>query len=742
MGRNIIENNYPVLNMSCAGCALGLEKIINSLEGVNKAEVSFASNSAYINFDSSVISIEEIRKETKKLGFDILLDSKEGENQRDEIIIKENKKLRVKTFASIILSIPIVLIGMVFMNMPYGDYISWLLSTPVLFIFGRDFFVKGFKAIRNKSANMDTLVALSTGIAYLFSVYNILFKDFLISNNITPHIYFEAASVIISFILLGRLLESKAKGNTQEALKKLLKLQPRQVRVKFDNDNIIIKDIEDLKIGDIVVVTPGEAIAVDGEVISGESYVDESMLSGESMPVKKEKGEMVYAGTINQKGSLYFSCLKLGNETLLSQIIEKVRKAQASKPPVQKLVDKIASIFVPTIIIISILSFALWAIFSPSSILTHGLISMVTVLIIACPCALGLATPTAIMVGIGLGANKGILIKDAQSLEIGKKVDTIVFDKTGTLTIGKPSLNDELWAKNIEEEKSKLRDILVSIEKHSEHPFSGAIIENFQIINNYDIFEFENIPGRGIKAKIEDIIYFIGNYNHMKENNISLNKVFEEKAESWSKEAKSLIYFANEKGIIALFSVSDKIKPSTPKAIKTLKEKGIEIYLLSGDNENTSRAIANKIGIENYIWGVLPEEKADFINSLQQKGKVVAMVGDGVNDSGALAQADLSIAMGKGSDISMDISSATIISSDLEKIPILLNLSAKTIKTIKQNLFWAFIYNIIGIPIAAGILYPINGFLLNPMIAGAAMALSSISVVANSLRLKNRMKQV
>jgi len=534
------------------------------------------------------------------------------------------------------------------------------------------------------------------------------------------------------FILLGKLLEEKAKGNTSSAIKKLMGLQPKTVTIVQDGGYQMEIPIEQVEIGNTIVVKPGEQIAVDGIVINGNSFVDESMLSGEPVPVLKNENEKVFAGTINQKGSFQFKADKVGSETMLAHIIKMVQDAQGSKAPVQKLVDKIAGIFVPIVIVIAIASFIVWNIFGGDNGFTQGLLALITVLVIACPCALGLATPTAIMVGVGKGAEKGILIKDAESLELAKMVNAIILDKTGTITEGKPIVTNDFWT----EETLILKQILSSIEKQSEHPLADAVVSHLKNQNTIPISQFESITGKGAKAEIDGITYFIGNKRLIQENEILIENAVAQKANQWGNEAKTVIWFANTKKTIAILAIADQIKATSKKAIEELQLSGIEVYMLTGDNEMTAKAVSEKVGIKHYKAEVLPEHKAAFVKQLQQQGKVIAMVGDGINDSTALAQADVSIAMGKGSDIAMDVAKMTIISSDLTKIPEAIHLSKSTVRTIKQNLFWAFIYNLIGIPIAAGILYPINGFLLNPMIAGAAMALSSVSVVSNSLWLK------
>jgi Cu2+-exporting ATPase len=584
---------------------------------------------------------------------------------------------------------------------------------------------------------MDTLVALSTSIAYLFSVFNTLFPDYLISKGLEPHVYFEAAGVIIAFILLGKCFEEKAKSSTSSALKKLIGLQPKTVMKIADDGTEAIIPVASVVSGDLLLVRPGEKIPVDGEVVSGSSYVDESMISGEALPVEKKAGEEVFAGTLNQKGSLRLIANKVGGDTILAQIIKMVREAQGSKAPVQKLVDKVAGIFVPIVMGISILSFVVWVIVGGENALTHGLLAMVTVLVIACPCALGLATPTAIMVGVGKGAESGILIKDAESLEQAHKVDVIILDKTGTITEGKPVVTDVFWKDKIENQKY-LEALVASIESNSEHPLAEAIVTYYSTIieKKIKVENFESITGKGASAEVNGKPYYAGNHALLKKYKINVQEAFVKIESDWAQQAKTTIYFADSEEVLALLAISDKVKESSKVAIKELKRREIEVFMLTGDNEKTAKAVASQVGIEQYYAHRLPADKAAFAEDLQEQGKIVAMVGDGINDSHALAQADVSIAMGKGSDIAMDVAKMTIISSDLQKLPQAISLSKRTVRTIRQNLFWAFIYNVIGIPIAAGILYPFFGFLLNPMIAGAAMAFSSVSVVSNSLRLK------
>ena len=728
-----IKQTFPVLDMSCAACATRVDKTLNQQEGVSRASVNYASAMATVEYDPLICSPESLKAAIQEAGYDLVIEKgEEADREVEDAHTAKYKKLKIRTTWAILLSLPVAIIGMFFMDMPYANYVMWLLSTPVVFGLGKDFFLNAWKQLKHKSANMDTLVANSTGIAYLFSLFNLFYPDFWLSRGVEPHVYFEASSVIVAFILLGRLLEERAKGNTSTAIRKLIGLQPQTVTIVREDGQLQEIPIGEIRMDDVVLAKPGEKIAVDGTVTDGSSFVDESMLSGESLPVEKRVGTHVFAGTINQKGSFRFRAEKVGKDTLLAHIIRMVQDAQGSKAPVQKLVDKIAAVFVPAIMSIALLAFLVWIFLDPTNGFTHGLLSAVTVLIIACPCALGLATPTAIMVGIGKGAELGILIKDAESLEIARKVDTIVLDKTGTITEGKPKVTDLIGPVD-----SSLTNIFCSLEKLSEHPLAEAVVNYFPN-GSVLIEQFESITGRGVQGRVGGKLYMAGNRSLLEEKRVRIDEGLSEEANRLTSDAKTVIWFADEKQALCLVAIADRIKETSEVAIRELQQMGIEVYMLTGDNESTARAIAGKMGIRHFRAGVLPQDKAAFVRELQRTGKHVAMVGDGINDSAALAQADLSIAMGQGSDIAMDVAKMTIISSDLTKIASAIRLSALTVRTIRQNLFWAFIYNTIGVPIAAGALYPINGFLLNPMIAGAAMAMSSVSVVTNSLRLKGK----
>jgi P-type Cu2+ transporter len=759
------KQTFPVTGMTCAACASSVETILQYTDGVHAASVNFATNTVQVEWDDS-LTPESINSALQDVGYGIIISEKSVSESVEEEQAKNYQEVKKRTIGAGLLTLPVFILGMFFMNWEPGKWISLILSVPVLFFFGRHFYVNAWKQARHRKANMDTLVALSTGIAFIFSAFNTFFPEFWHARGIHPHVYYEAATLIVVFISFGKMLEERAKSQTGTALKKLIGLQPKTLTRIQDGRTQEIK-IEEVQLGDRILIKPGEKIPVDGKVLAGSSYIDESMISGEPIPVEKRIDEKVFAGTINQKGSLEIVAEKVGASTLLSQIIQRVQEAQGSKAPVQKLVDKIAGIFVPVVMGIAVLTFGIWIVFGGENAFSHALLASVSVLVIACPCALGLATPTAIMVGIGKGAENQILIRDAESLELGHRVNAIILDKTGTITEGKPTVVSMLWSVVSEQssvesdqlagegfqstggEKNPAEDsrlltvdqasILLSLESKSEHPLAEAVVKFLKEkdIQPVELENFESITARGVKGRFEGKTYFVGNQKLLNENGISIPAELEAEAKAWSEKAQTVIWFANDEKALVILGIQDQIKPSSTAAIAKLQSSGVEVYMLTGDNLQTAQAVAKEVGIVNFKAEVMPSDKSDFVKSLQEKGKIVAMVGDGINDSEALAQADVSIAMGHGSDIAMDVAKITLITSDLEKIPQAFRLSHLTVNGVKQNLFWAFIYNVIGIPIAAGILYPINGFLLDPMIAGAAMAFSSVSVVMNSLRLKN-----
>jgi Cu2+-exporting ATPase len=765
----MVNEAFPVTGMSCAACASSVESILSHTKGVQQAEVNFATELVWVEYEES-LSPEDLHEALKKVGYGLLWSDDESGDELAEAQKKAHDEyyyqVKTRTIASILLSIPVIIIGMGFMDWTPGRWISLVLSLPVLFYFGRHFYVNAWKQARHGQSNMDTLVALSTGIAFLFSLFNTLFPQVLLSRGYEVHVYYEAAVVIIAFVSLGKWLEERAKSNTSTALKKLMGLQPKNVHIWMAKDSADSSSISDnfdvqqgeeqviplkwVKEGQIIIVRPGEHVPVDGQVIFGESYVDESMITGEPIGVLKKKGERVYAGTINQKGSFYFIAEKVGKQTYLSQIISRVQQAQGSKAPVQKLVDRIAGVFVPFVLGIAVLSMVVWMVVGGQEMITQAILAAVAVLVIACPCALGLATPTAIMVGIGKGAEHQILIKDAQSLELAHKVDTVVLDKTGTLTQGRPALTDEKWfLDGLEKEQSSVAAIIWAIEHQSEHPLSEAFLAHYQSDYNSSedkivLTRFESMTGKGVEAEDQEgNSYTLGSISYLRDRyknqwNAEVLSSQEDQFRQWEGQAKTVIGFIMNEELRALFALADPLKPTAKGGIDALGRQGLRVIMLSGDSSKTAEAVAKELGIEEVWAQMLPEQKADKIRALQAQGCIVAMVGDGINDSEALAAADVSVAMGQGSDIAMDVAKVTLISSDPGLLAKAFTLSHDTVRGIRQNLFWAFIYNIIGIPIAAGVLYPFNGFLLDPMIAGAAMAFSSVSVVTNSLRLKTK----
>jgi Cu2+-exporting ATPase len=729
--------SVPVLEMSCASCAVSVESILKAEKGVVSVVVNYANAQARIEFDDSITSLETLKKKVQAVGYDLYIEpSNEAIHSLDIIKINALKKLQYKTIGSLILSVPLIVLGMFFMHAKYTPFLLALLSTPIVFYFGNSFFIHAFKQAKHRQVSMDTLVALSTGIAYLYSLFVLFFPHLLFKHTTHLPVYFESAGVVIAFVLLGKYLEAKAKQGTNKALTQLMGLKPNAVTIRIDNQLKVIP-IDTVLEEDVLMAHPGERIAVDGIVIEGFSYVDESMLTGEPIPIEKSIGQPVFAGALNTSGTFYYRANKVGKDTLLAQIIKNVADAQASKAPVQKTVDKIAGIFVPVVVVIALLTFFAWLLLAKEEAFNHAIISSITVLIIACPCALGLATPTAIMVGVGKAAEKGILIKDAESIEAASRIDAVVLDKTGTITIGKPEVVKTLLSTSFQPIH---HSILYTIESQSQHPLSNAIVQWVQK-GPYELLSFtiEAIHGKGVQVSYKERVYLIGKPDWVTTTH---QRGLSDEWTHWIEEAQqkgyTVVLFGNEMELLAAFALSDICKPTSKEAIKKLLNANIEVYMLSGDNQTTAMSIAREVGIQQVQANVLPSEKSIFIKKLQHQGKCVAMVGDGINDSEALAQANVSIAMGKGSDVAMEVAKITIISSDLLKISEVITISKNTIRTIHQNLFWAFIYNCIGIPLAAGVLYPFTGYTLDPMYAGAAMAFSSVSVVANSLWLSRK----
>lgn len=724
----------PVLEMSCAVCANNVESTVKALPGVVEASVNFVANTLSVKYHPSDISLQQIQDAVRAAGYDLIIESDDPVAEQEEMARRHYLKLKRNTIGAWLLSVPLALLGMVFMHLPYANWVMMVLALAIMLLFGRSFYVSGVRHALMGKANMDTLVALSTSIAFLFSFFNTVYPQFWYERGLEPHVYYEASGVIIAFVLLGKLMEERAKNSTSSAIKGLMGLQPKTARliVKGKEEEV---PISSLKKGNVVSVRPGEKIPVDGVLLLGSSSVDESMLSGEPIPVTKASGDRLLAGTINQKGAFTMEATSVGNDTVLAQIVQMVQAAQGSKAPVQRIVDKISGIFVPVVVLLSVITFICWMVIGGTDYFSYALLSAVSVLVIACPCALGLATPTALMVGMGKGAEKHILIKDAFALENLCKVDTIVLDKTGTLTEGVPVVTDATWL--IEPEAHYL-DVLYTAELKSEHPLASAIVgwlENSGV-SICEPQSFRSITGRGIHMTVDNITYWVGSHGLLQMFDAKIPDTAMKEIGDWQENGNSIVYYGEGDKLLAILAITDRINPTSAPAIRKLELMDIEVHLLTGDGMKTAERVAQKLGIKYFNAEVMPNDKEEYIISLQKQGKKVAMVGDGINDSQALARADVSIAMGKGTDIAMDVAMVTLITSDLLLLPDAIKLSRQTVKLIHQNLFWAFIYNLIGIPLAAGVLFPINGLLLNPMLASAAMAFSSVSVVLNSLRLK------
>lgn len=724
----------PVLEMSCAVCAGNVESTVQALSGVEKASVNFAAGTLTVTYNPSVITLEVMQAAVQAAGYDLIVEAEDPVAMQEEKARMHYKILRRNTIGAWTLSIPLALLGMVFMHVPFGNWIMMVLALAIMIFFGRSFYVNGVRHALKGKANMDTLVALSTSIAFLFSLFNTLCPGFWLGKGLEPHVYYEASGVIIAFVLLGKLMEERAKNSTSSAIKGLMGLQPKTARLVTDGREEEVP-ISNLQVGNVVSVRPGEKIPVDGTLLQGSSSVDESMLSGEPIPVEKNAGDRVLAGTINQKGAFTMEATSVGGTTVLAQIVQMVQSAQGSKAPVQRIVDKISGIFVPVVVLLSFLTFVCWLVIGGDSYFSYALLSAVSVLVIACPCALGLATPTALMVGMGKGAEQHILIKDAFALENLCKVDTVVLDKTGTLTEGVPVVTDSYW---ISDDNIRYLDVLYTAEQKSEHPLASAILcwleESGAKVCEAE--NFESLTGRGVRIQVEGVTYWAGSQGLLDIFQAGIPEKVRKQIGQWQEDGQSVVFYGQETRLLAVLAISDRIKPTSAEAVKELKKQGIEVHLLTGDGVRTAERVAATLDIGYYKAEVMPNDKEEYIISLQQQGKKVAMVGDGINDSQALARADVSIAMGKGTDIAMDVAMVTLITSDLLLLPGAIRLSKQTVRLIYQNLFWAFIYNVIGIPLAAGVLFPINGLLLNPMLASAAMAFSSVSVVLNSLRLK------
>lgn len=737
---------FKLRGMSCAACAHNVEAAILAVSGVQTCSVNFGAEQASVTYDAGKADAVQkaVEKAVEKAGYTALplqdALAPETDAARQERQAESRQLIRSLWFSGTVSAILVlgslpVMIGLPVPFIPLWLHNPWLqlvLTAPVLLWAGRSFFINAGKTLKQRTATMDTLVAIGTGTAYLYSLFPTFFPQWFFDQGLTPDVYFEAASVIIALLLLGRLLESRAKGKTSEAIRTLMGLQAKTARV-IRNEQEVDIPIAEVVVGDVIWVRPGESIPVDGKIVAGASTVDEAMVTGESLPVKKQVGDEVTGATLNKSGSFQFRATRVGKDTFLAQIVQLVQQAQGSKAPIQRLADQVTGWFVPVVIAIAIATFVLW--FNFMGNVTLALITTVGVLIIACPCALGLAVPTSIMVGTGKGAENGILIKGAESLELAHKLQTIVLDKTGTITQGKPTVTDLIAVGG---DAKNLLYLTASIERNSEHPLAEAVVQYAQDqgIELSIAEEFEAIAGSGVQGAISNQWIQIGTHRWMQELDID-TYVLEPQWSRLEHLGRTAVWIAVDQKIEGIMGIADAIKPSSVDAIRALQKMGLEVVMLTGDNQRTAQVIAHEVGIDRVFAEVRPDQKADTIAMIQAEGKAVAMVGDGINDAPALAQSDVGIAIGTGTDVAIAASDITLISGNLQGVITAIQLSRATIRNIKQNLFFAFIYNVAGIPIAAGVLYPIFGWLLNPILAGAAMAFSSVSVVTNALRLRN-----
>lgn len=724
--------------MSCAVCAASVESTVRALPGVYEASVNFAAATLTVEFDPEKMTLGRMREAVQAIGYDLIIDEENAVEAQEREQRKHYRALLRRTLGAWALCVPLMVVGMGWMHAGWSPWVQLGLTVPVLFLFGRGFYVTGWRQARHGKANMDTLVALSTGIAFLFSLFNTLFPEVWRARGLEPHVYYEAAAMIVAFVSVGKLLEERAKGSTSSAIRKLMGLQPKTARLVGADGTEREVPVAQLRPGDRIAVRPGERIPVDGRVAEGASYVDESMISGEPLPVSKKPGDGVWTGTINQRGAFVLEAQAVGAGTVLARIVEMVQLAQGSKAPVQRTVDRVSAVFVPTVIGISVVTFVVWIACGGWANLTYALLAAVSVLVIACPCALGLATPTALMVGIGRAAERQILIKDAFALEHLCRIDTVVLDKTGTLTEGRPAVTEWLWLAP-EAVRGGLQAILLGAEQKSEHPLAAAVVAALSEagVSAAEVADFRSLTGKGIAVRGADgEEYWVGSRALAVEYGAEIPDGVSRQTEVWQAAGKSVIGYGRGAELLAVAAIADPVKPTSAEAVRELERMGIEVHMLTGDGRNTAEAVARELGIGHLRAEVLPDDKERYVQELQARGRRVAMVGDGINDSQALARADVSVAMGRGTDIAMDVAMVTLMSSDLARLPQAVLLSRRTVRAIRQNLFWAFIYNLIGIPLAAGVLYPAYGILLSPMLASAAMAFSSVSVVLNSLRLK------
>ena len=750
----MIHQKYPVEGMSCASCSAHVTKALQGVEGVTEVNVNLPMNTAEVTYDPARCTPDDLRQAVERMGFGLLTDrpllatsadeapagadveqrtdAGRAEAEAEARFQLRYTQLRRSAWGALAVAVPLLVLSLVPHLFSGQEFLLFLLASFSLWRYGREFYRGAWRLLRHGTSNMDTLVAMSISVAYLFSCFNLFFPQFFTARGMQPQLYFDSSGVITAFILLGRLMEARAKRQTGRSIRQLMGLQPKEVTRLGADGGAERVAVTAVRVGDCLLVRPGERVAADGVVTDGCSNVDESMLSGEPVPVSKQPGDAVKAGTGNGRGTLTFRATQVGADTLLARIVQLVQEAQGSKAPVQQLVDRIAAVFVPVIIGISVIALVLWLCFDPAEGWVRGLLSMVSVLVVACPCSLGLATPTALIVGIGRGAREGILVKDAASLQVACRIDTVVLDKTGTVTEGHPRLVRTAFAPGVDVDRC--RQMCLSLERLGTHPLAEALCEGLKEANLLPVEDFENLPGEGACGMVGGHRWHVGSWALMQRLHRTVPEPLKQVAEEWQCEAFSLVALADEETVVALFAVADEVKPTSVQALAQLRAMGIRTHLLTGDAEAPARAVAERVGADEVKARVMPADKAAYVQRLQREGHCVAMVGDGINDSAALAKADLSVAMGQGSDVAIEAAMLTLLSSDLQKLPSAIRLSKLTTRTIRQNLFWAFIYNAVSVPIAAGLLYPVCGFMLSPMVAGAAMALSSVSVVSNSLR--------
>lgn len=754
-----MKQKYPVTGMSCASCSAHVTKALQRVEGMRQVNVNLPMNTAEVEYDEKVCTPQMMKQAVENMGFGLLIDqpllqekedegddddeadghepdAERAEQEAEERFEQHYRELRIRAWGALAVAVPLLILSVVPGLFGGQEFLLFLLASFSLWKFGREFYANAWRLLRHGTSNMDTLVALSTAVAYLFSCFNLFFPQYFTSRGIEPHLYFDSAGVITAFILMGRMLEARAKHRTGESLRRLIGLQPKEVMRKNAEGQTECVPIKHVRKGDVLVARPGERLAADGIVTEGSSNVDESMLSGEPLAVQKKPSSSVKAGTVNGQGILYYRAEEVGGNTLLSHIVRLVQEAQGAKAPVQEVVDKVAAIFVPTIVAVALVSMFIWFVCDPSLGLTHGLLALVSVLVVACPCSLGLATPTALIVGIGHGASEGILVKDAVSLDLARKVDTVVLDKTGTVTEGCPKVVDSWYREGSEgmPSREEIESVWVSLETLSQHPLASAVCSRMAHVQPQNVDNFQNLPGEGAQGIVWGKAYTLGSTALAERIGCAFPESLLPHIQRWESRACTIVLLMCEKEVVAALAIADEVRSTSKAAIARLKQRGIGVHLLTGDSESTARAVARETGMDRVAAHMLPAGKAEYVKRLQAEGHKVAMVGDGINDSAALAQADLSVAMGQGSDITIQTAMVTLMGTDLNKLSAAIALSEVTSRTIRQNLFWAFFYNVVAVPIAAGILYPVCGFLLHPMVAGAAMALSSVSVVTNSLR--------